>query len=205
MSETTGTSPGGLEKAEEPEVSQSQDRPVLPGTGPGGLEKTETPDMSQSLHRRDSTALAAAYQVTARLSSAEQTTIWARLAGVAALAPLSEGLLSHHYSPFLQIIVGLVGLVITAWFWPSFERSFNFRDHFARLMKAQEERLGIAAVGPLTQGESVRSSSSNVATQRNAFRVIFVLLLLGYVAVLCSGVWHLARACARGITLCCGS
>ena len=141
------------------------------------------------------TALAAAYQVTARLLASEQTTIWARVAGFGALTGLITTAVGSGSSN-LQILLGATGLVLGVVLFASLERSFDFRDHFATLMKEQETALGITNVGPLKTGYEADFGSklrcARLRTQRVTFRVLVGILAVAYLGILLHGLGHLA-------------
>lgn len=147
-------------------------------------------DTQARLYGGNVAAMAAAYQVSARLLSAEQAVLWTRMAGFLAATSLAAGLAGFG-SPLLQTAVGMFGALVTPIFWGSGERSWDFRDHFAAVMRAQEEWLGVKELGPLTTGDEQDFDSKlrggKFRSQRVTFRLIVGAIFLVYLGIAAHG------------------
>jgi hypothetical protein len=118
--------------------------------------------------RKPDSNLAAAYQVTARLLAAEQQGIWSRTqsfigihAAIAAAITLVLGkdVKSGALPWYLPASFASVGIALSVLAFFSFCRSWQFRDLFASIMRAQEKELlgPDIRLSPLRLGDRARS------------------------------------------------
>lgn len=142
--------------------------------------------LKQTSPRPTEPAVAAAYQVTARMLASEQQVIWARTQGFFALNAVAVAVVGGVGSLGAQRTVGTLGVILAAMFLWSLRRSWRFRGHFSALLRSQEATLGLGSLGPLTTGEGLKGGMN----QPSMSYVLIAACGLSYVMLLLHGLGH---------------
>jgi len=166
---------------------------MTPTNAPAAGEKSSAQHEEET--GSTSSNVPAAYQVTARLLAAEQATVWSRTQGFFALNGLVVTL-GSRLTGTAQVVLTLIGIVLTSLFWSSLKRSWGYRKVFASTLRAQELDLKLGTLGPMTQGYAASVGSVSVdgkeltigGRTQNEMSVAFVIVVyVFYAALLANG------------------
>lgn len=125
------------------------------------------------------TALAAAYQVTARWFASEQQLIWRRTALFVTLNSVVVAVV--HFLPQLhpafRLLIPLVGFVYSACWHFSMKRAWTYHTFLVRMMREQEEALQLGDLRGFTRGKRLveGGAGENVAGELTRFPAHVVL------------------------------
>ena len=132
----------------------------------GGASATE--------NRPSETALAAAYQVTARWFANEQQLIWRRTSLFVTLNGLVVAILQFlpNLHASISLILPLMGSMYSVCWYFSMGRAWTYQSFLIAVMREQEEELQLGDLGPFTRGRRVSEKTDGevIADQKIIFR-----------------------------------
>lgn len=129
------------------------------------------------------TALAAAYQVTARWYSNDAQLIWRRVGLFVTLntALLTAEVFASHLHLLVRAVVPVFGAMFCFYWYQLVRRAWLYQDFQLGMLCKQEAALGLGELGVFTQGAEFRASSEMKSSFRH--RTLINAIIWSYVAL----------------------
>ena len=117
------------------------------------------------------TALAAAYQITARWYSNDAQLIWRRVGLFVTLntALLTAEVFASHLQLIVRAALPMLGAVFCFYWYQLMRRAWLYQDFQLAMLREQEDALGLGPLGAFTRVASVRAQTAEVTVGDTPF------------------------------------